>query len=99
MEPELYAQIQNLKDDEISLVLQDEDRINPFKFKILTVTNRIDEHEANYSRDYLKIKRLAETQKQLDAIDKWQKDKIMDTYIKINGEHRKCSFNSNWLKN
>ncbi len=99
MEPELYAQIQNLKDDEISFVLQDEDRINTIKFKILTVTNRIDEHEANFSRDYLKIKRLAETQKQLDAIDKWQKEKIMDTYIKINGEHRKCEFKGNWLKN
>ncbi|WP_353779534.1 peptidylprolyl isomerase [Winogradskyella sp. 3972H.M.0a.05] len=99
MEPELYAQIQNLKDDEVSLVLQDEDRINRIKFKILTVTNRIDEHEADYSRDYLKIKRLALQDKQLKVIDEWQKEKIMDTYIKINGIHRDCDFNSNWLKN
>ncbi|MDT0559447.1 peptidylprolyl isomerase [Ichthyenterobacterium sp. W332] len=99
MQPELYAQIQNLNDDEVSLVLQDEDRINPIKFKILTVTNRIDEHEADYSRDYLKIKNLALQDKQFKAIEKWQKEKINDTYVKINGEHRDCEYNGNWLKN
>jgi peptidyl-prolyl cis-trans isomerase SurA len=98
MDPELYSQIQNLKDGEVSLVLQDEDRINPIKFKILTVTDRIDEHESEFSRDYLKIKGLAEQDKQYKAIAKWQEEKIMDTYIKINGEYRDCTFNSNWLK-
>lgn len=99
MDPELYAQIQNLKDNEVSLVLQDEDRVNPIKFKILMVNDRINEHEANFSRDYLKIKRLAEQEKQYKAIAKWQDEKITDTYIKINGDYRSCDFNSNWLKN
>jgi peptidyl-prolyl cis-trans isomerase SurA len=56
MEPELYSQIQDLKDGEISEVLEDEDRINIIKFKILTVTDRIDDHKADFARDYLKIK-------------------------------------------
>ena len=98
MDPELYSQIQNLKDNELSLVLQDEDRINRIKFKILTVTDRIDEHEANFARDYLKIKNLAEQDKQFKEIEKWQNEKIKDTYININGEYRDCVFNSNWLK-
>ena len=34
MDPELYGQIQDLKDNDISLVLQDQDRVNPIKFKI-----------------------------------------------------------------
>jgi peptidyl-prolyl cis-trans isomerase SurA len=99
MDPELYSQIQNLKDKEVSLVLKDEDRINAEKFKILTVTDRTDEHEANFGKDYVKIKELALREKQLNAIEKWQEEKIMDTFIKINGEHRECDFNSNWLKN
>ena len=99
MDPELYAQIQNLKDNEVSLVLQDEDRINPIKFKLLMVTDRTDEHEADFSKDYLKIKQLAEQDKQYKAISKWQEEKITATYIKINGEYRACDFNSNWLKN
>ena len=99
MDPELYAQIQNLKDNEVSLALQDEDRINPIKFKLLMVTDRTDEHEADFSKDYLKIKQLAEQDKQYKAISKWQEEKITATYIKINGEYRACDFNSNWLKN
>ncbi|GGW70630.1 periplasmic chaperone for outer membrane proteins SurA [Winogradskyella epiphytica] len=98
MEPELYAQIQDLKDGEISEVFQDEDRVNRIKFKILTVTDRIDDHEADFAKDYLKIKNLALQDKQIKAVEKWQKETIADTYIKINGEYRDCDFNSNWLK-
>ena len=99
MDTELYAQIQDLKDEEISQVLQDEDRVNRMKFKILTVTDRIDDHEADFARDYLKIKDLALQDKQVGAIAKWQKESIVETYIKINGEYRDCDFQSNWLKN
>jgi peptidyl-prolyl cis-trans isomerase SurA len=98
MDPELYAQIQKLKDNEVSPVYQDEDRVNPIKFKILTVTQRTDEHEAEFAKDYLKIKALALQEKQLNTISEWQEEKIMDTYIKINGDLRSCEFNSNWFK-
>lgn len=98
MEPELYSQIQDLKDGEISEVLQDEDRVNRLKFKILTVTDRIDDHEADFAKDYLKIKNLALQDKQIKAVEKWQEVTIKDTYIKINGEYRDCDFQSNWLK-
>lgn len=98
MDPELYAQIQDLNDGDISLVVREEDRMGNTKFKILTVTDRINEHEADYARDFLKIKKLAEEEKKISAIEKWQEEKIMDTYIKISGENRDCKFSSNWLK-
>lgn len=98
MDPELYSQIQDLKDGEVSEVFQDEDRINRIKFKILTVTDRIDDHEADFAKDYLKIKNLALQDKQIRAVEKWQTETIKDTYIKINGEYRDCDFQSNWLK-
>ncbi|WP_072401492.1 peptidylprolyl isomerase [Flaviramulus basaltis] len=98
MDPELYAQIQDLKDGEVSLVLSEQDRTGNTKFKILMVTNRIDEHEADYARDYLKIKQLAEEEKKIREIEKWQEEKILDTYIKISGEYRDCEFSGNWLK-
>ena len=99
MDPELYSQIQNLKDNEVSLVLKEEDRTSKTKFKILMVTDRVDQHDADYARDYLKIKKLALDEKKINAISKWQDDKIKDTYIKISGEYRNCEFSSNWLKN
>jgi len=47
----------------------------------------------------MKIQDLALRAKQMDAIEKWQKEKINDTYVKVNGNYRKCEFTNNWLKN
>ena len=99
MDPELYAQIQNLATGEVSYVLQDEDRLNPIKFKLLTVSDRKDEHKADFKKDYLKIQGLALQEKQLNAVAKWQDQKIKETFVKINAEHRECEFNNDWLKN
>ncbi|WP_299128476.1 peptidylprolyl isomerase [uncultured Winogradskyella sp.] len=98
MDTELYTQIQDLKEGEISEVIQDEDRVNSLKFKIMTVSDRIDDHKADFARDYLKIKELALQDKQVKAIEKWQKETISATYIKINGEYRDCDYESDWLK-
>jgi peptidyl-prolyl cis-trans isomerase SurA len=62
------------------------------------VTKSISEHIADYAKDYTKIKELALKEKQLKAITKWSSTKINDTYIKINGEYRNCTFTNNWLK-
>lgn len=98
MDPELYSQIQNLADGDVSPVYKDEDRTNSIKFKILTVTNRVNEHEADFAQDYIKIKALALEEKQLEAIADWQEEKIKETFISINeNELRACDFQSNWL--
>lgn len=98
MDPTFYTQVSNLKDNEISLPLLDEDQSGKKKYKIITVTNRIESHTADYAKDYIKIKELALKEKQFKAIGKWFDDKIKDTYIKINGEYRDCDFTNNWLK-
>jgi len=98
MDTELYTQLQNLKDGDISVIYQDEDRENPVMFKILTVTERKEEHKAEFAKDYLKIKALALREKQLKAIEKWQDAKIMETFISISNDQKSCEFAGNWLK-
>ena len=98
LDPEFYVQVQDLKETEVSPVLQDQDRVNRIKFKIMKVANRTDEHLADFAKDYLKIKQLALQSKQFEAIAEWQDKAILDTYIKINGGFRNCEFNGNWLK-
>jgi len=98
IDPSLYDQIVNLKEGDVSLVLTDQDRTGRVFYKIITVNKRYPEHKADFAQDYLKIKELALKDKQLDAIEKWQKEKIADTYIKINGKFRNCDYKSNWLK-
>lgn len=98
MDPSLYSEVSNLKDNAITQPILDDDPRTGKKYKIITVTNRINEHVADYSKDYIKIKDLALKEKQIKAIGKWSDEKIKDTYIKINGEYQDCVFVNNWLK-
>ena len=98
MDPKLYSQVSNLKENEITFPIADEDRTGGKSYKLLTVTNRFDEHIAEYSKDYLKLKELALKEKQIEAIAKWSTENIKDTFVKINGEYKDCTFTNNWLK-
>ena len=99
LDPVLYSQIRNLKDEEISLPLIEEDRSGLKKYKILKVSNRYDEHVADYSLDYSRIKSLALKEKQLNIIKEWMAEKIESTYVNVHRDSRSCDFSNNWLKN
>ena len=98
IEPSLYARISDLKDDEVSVPFLDEDRTGKKSYRIYKITNRIEEHQADFTKDYVKIQDLALKEKQLKAIAKWMKEHIEKNYIAINGEYRNCKFENNWLK-
>ena len=99
MDPSLYNQVRNLKDNEISYPLLEEDpRGGPPKYKLLKVTNRYDEHVADFSKDYIKIQKLALTEKQFKAIKDWMSDHIEETYISVNDSKKDCDFSNNWVK-
>lgn len=78
---ELYSQVSNLKNGEVSSPILEEDPKNGKSYKLIMVTNRIDEHVADYSKDYTKIKELALKEKQIEAIGKWTDETIKTTYI------------------
>ncbi len=99
LDTSIYTKVSNLEEGEVSLVFNDPDRTNKSQFKILMVNSKIPEHKADYTKDYIKIKELALRQKQIKAISEWQKEKIAETYIKVNGVNRDCEFANNWLKN
>ena len=99
MDPSLYNQVRNLKDDEISYpILEEDKRGGPPKYKILKVTNRFEEHKADFAQDYIKIQQLALTQKQFTAIKEWMAEHIEDTYVSINDANQDCDFANNWVK-
>jgi len=98
LDPVLYSQIRNLKDMEISSPLMEEDRSGLKKYKIIKVSNRFDEHIANYSKDFVRVKALALKEKQLKSIQTWMTEKIISTFINVNRDSKTCEFNNNWLK-
>ncbi len=98
LDPSLYNDVSELKVNEISRVITDEVQGEGKFYKILTVNEKTNEHVADFSKDFLKIKEIALKDKQITAVGKWTKEKIEETYIKINGEYRNCDFASDWLK-
>lgn len=99
MDPALYNQVRDIKDGEISRPLREDDpRGGAPKFKIMKISNRYDEHKADFAKDYLKIQELALREKQFKAIKKWMDEHIEDTYIHVNTENKDCDFANNWVK-
>jgi peptidyl-prolyl cis-trans isomerase SurA len=98
MDPDLYNKIINLDENEVSpIYTETNNRQQPF-FKILTITKRLEEHEADFNEDYARIKELALRQKKVREVQKWQKIKMKNTYIKISEDYRNCDFTKDWIK-
>ncbi len=99
MDPTLYNQVRNLKDNEISFPIFEQDpRGGGPKYKLLNVTNRYDEHIADFAKDYTRIQQIALTEKQYNAIKKWMSEHIDETYISVNESNKGCDFANNWVK-
>lgn len=98
MDPTLSSQVYNLEEGEVSKVFVDRDPTGKSRLKILMVTKKYPEHKADYAEDYERIKQLALREKQIDVINKWQDEKVKDTYVSINQDYRDCNFAGNWLK-
>lgn len=98
MDPVLYGQISGLKDGEVSFPLIDQTQSGAKRYKLITISNRYEEHTADYAQDYIKIREMALQEKQIKAIKKWFDEKLPETYISIDTEYQNCQFENNWLK-
>lgn len=99
VDPAIYDQVVDLKENEVSLVIKDsEPRTAKVFFKLITVTKKIPEHIAEFSEDYTRIRELALQQKKLKEINAWKGEKVKDTYIKVNGDYKACEFSKSWIK-
>jgi peptidyl-prolyl cis-trans isomerase SurA len=98
MDPDLYGKVAELKKGELSYVFFDENRSGEKMYKFMMMRDRTNTHTANLVTDYVKVQELALTKKKEEEIDKWAKEKIKDTYIKMSDVHRKCNFEKNWKK-
>lgn len=99
MDPTMYSNISDLENGEISQpVYEQDDRTKTVSYKIYMVTNKVEDHIADYSKDYTQIQSLALQDKQLKAVKDWIAEKIVDTYISVSDANKNCDFANNWLK-
>lgn len=66
---------------------------------IVKLSKTIEGHKANMNSDYQTIKMMAESKKKQEILDKWLKNKIKSTYVKIDENWKNCEFRyEGWIK-
>lgn len=98
LDPGLYTKVSDLKVNEVSVPYLEYDTQGKKQYKLFSVTNKIEEHTADFATDYMKIKNIALNQKKTKEIEKWIKKTVKDTYIFINPQYSDCKFEHDWLK-
>ena len=82
----------------MSEVYYDETREGEKMFKLVLIKEKLEGHVADFAKDYVKIQNLSLTKKQQESLDKWTKEKVADTYIKISDDYKDCEFETNFKK-
>jgi peptidyl-prolyl cis-trans isomerase SurA len=99
LNPEMYVKIRDLKVGEISDPFRTTDENNNVVFRIVKLDNELPAHTANLKDDYQNLYNAALMNERTKKFDKWVKEKIEITYIKISEEFKSCEFlKKGWLK-
>ncbi|MCX6325424.1 MAG: peptidylprolyl isomerase [Bacteroidia bacterium] len=99
LNPEMYVKIRDLKVGEISEPFRTTDEINNIVFRIVKLDNELPAHTANLKDDYQSLYNAALMKERTKVYDKWIKEKIETTYLKISEEFKSCDFlKKGWLK-
>lgn len=96
---EMYMKLRELKVGEISDAFRTTDENNNVVFRIVKLINEIPAHSANLKDDYQILYNATLAEERTKAYEKWIKEKIGITYIKISEEYKSCDFlKLGWLK-
>jgi peptidyl-prolyl cis-trans isomerase SurA len=96
---EMYVKLRDLKVGEISDAFKTTDESNNPVFRIVRLINEVPAHTANIKDDYQILYNATLMNERTKAYDKWIKEKIKSTYIRIGEEYKTCDFlKIGWLK-
>jgi peptidyl-prolyl cis-trans isomerase SurA len=99
LNPEMYVKVRDLKVGEISESFKTIDDNNNTVFRIVRLDNELPAHTANMKDDYQVLYNAALMEERTKTFDKWVRNKIEITYIKISEEFKSCEFlQKGWLK-
>jgi peptidyl-prolyl cis-trans isomerase SurA len=96
---EMYVKVREMKIGEISDAFKTTDDNNSEVFRIVKLDDVLPAHAANLKDDYQSLYNAALNKERAQVFDKWIKNKIAITYIKISDEFKGCDFlKKEWLK-
>ncbi len=68
-------------------------------FKIVKLTNKIEQHKANLQEDYQQLADMYLAKKKEEVLQKWIEERQSQTYIRIDDTYANCNFKfDNWIK-
>ncbi|MCE5345587.1 MAG: peptidylprolyl isomerase [Bacteroidales bacterium] len=96
---DMYVKIREMKIGEISDPFQTTDENNNVVFRIIRLDDEMPAHTANIKDDYQNLSNAALMTLQSKTYEKWIKNKIENTYLKVSDEYKSCEFlKKEWLK-
>jgi peptidyl-prolyl cis-trans isomerase SurA len=96
---EMYVKVREMKVGEISDAFKTTDENNNEVFRIVKLDNVLSAHSANLKDDYQTLYDAALAKERSLVFERWVKNKIGITYIKISEEFKGCDFlQKGWLK-
>ncbi len=99
IDPSTNFALRNIKAGEISDAFEAKDPTGLSTFKIIYLIRTTKAHTVNLKDDYQMIQDMALNQKKQDEMNKWVKEKLKDTFVRIDGNYKNCSFNfTGWNK-
>lgn len=97
IDPQIFGIVNSLKDGQISEPsLYTDQRNRKQGVRLVRIQDRTKPHVANLKDDYNFIKKAAENEKKEEVIAKWVNEKVSKVYIKIDDNHKDCSFRYSW---
>jgi len=97
LDPTLLAIINKLKIGEASRPIPMDTEDKRKAYQIITVKTKSTPHVASLNTDYDIFQNMGLMTKKNEAMDKWAKDKVKTTYIKVNDAYKGCDFYKKWF--
>lgn len=98
IDPQLFQTIDTLEVDEYSKPAFYQSPDGKKGFRIIKLNNRTEPHRANLREDYQAMQNAASQSLRKQIVDKWMREKIAHTYLKMDEDYKDCAFNYLWIK-
>ncbi|MEA3447887.1 MAG: peptidylprolyl isomerase [Bacteroidota bacterium] len=92
LDPLVRSDIENLDEGEISDVIRTRDERGKTVYKLFKLDEKTEKHTANLKQDYQRYKDITLNKKKEKVIQKWMKDQLKQTYVRIEPAYQNCEF-------
>ncbi|MCZ4409276.1 peptidylprolyl isomerase [Cryomorphaceae bacterium 1068] len=98
IDPTLFPIIDTMTVGQVSKPFYFQTRSNEKGYRIVKLMNRTEPHRANLTDDYQSLQNMASERLRAQTMDKWVRERIGDSFVKIDEKYRDCAFGYPWIE-